>query len=202
MSKRLNFEEALQAEFRWPQSDDLPFAVDKTQEHNAQILGGVDLRLLAMVEGYKLGADHMVEKALDDENERNMLVYPIIFNYRQFLELNLKAQIYSFGHYVGVQANWKTHNLEHLWLLFKEMLEGFGTEDPDQADGVVSNIVAEFSKIDPQSYSHRYPVDRNGDALPISRDELSLSQLRDVMEAVENYFSGCEGFLSNLAQAF
>ena len=42
---------------------------------------------------YKQGADLMVEKAGGRRRDRDALVYPIIFNYRLFIELSLKYLI-------------------------------------------------------------------------------------------------------------
>lgn len=77
------------------------------------------------------------------------------------------------------------------------MLERYGSDDPDQADPVVGKIILEFSKIDPGSYSYRYPVDRRGTPLSIAHSDLHLPTLSDVMSAVDGYFTGCDGISAN-----
>src|SRR3546814_18518969 len=89
----------------------------------------------------------MVERATNEPTERDYLVCPIIFNYRQFIELSLKYAIATYGHTVGIDAIWKFHDLVRLWQAFAELLQHYGTSDPDIADPVVSEIVAEFAKI-------------------------------------------------------
>lgn len=200
MAKRSAFEERINAEFRWPQRGDRPFVAAPDGRDNA-VIATDRVRMSLMTEGYKQAADLMVEKSEAEPHIRDFLVYPIIFNYRQFLELSLKWQIATYGHEVGVKPNWKTHDLNTLWNLFVQMLEAFGTEDPDQADPIIGEIVAEFAKIDPRSYSYRYPVDTQGKSIPIAYTDLHLPSLRDVMTAVGNYFTGCDGYLDNLVGA-
>ncbi len=81
------------------------------------------------------------------------------------------------------------------------MLDRYDTSDPDIADPVVSETIAEFAKIDPGSYSYRYPVDTSGTPIPIAYADLHLPTLPDVMNGVAGYFSGTDGYLSDLQGA-
>lgn len=198
MAKRKTFDEILNSEFRWPRSGDTPFTQSGDWQRNAHLASNTATRLVLMMEGYKKAADLMVAQAMSDGADRDFLVFPIIFNYRQFLELSLKYLLSSYGRHVGISENWKSHDLVLLWSEFEKMLEIFGTSDPDEADPIVKEIVAEFAKIDPGSYSYRYPVDRQGNPLPLSHDLLDLANLADVINAAAGYFSGCDGYLSNL----
>lgn len=201
MAKRKSFEDILKTEFRWPTKGDKPFVVADDPLDNANIADSGFTRLVLMTKGYKEAADVMVERSASDRPMRDMLVFPIIFNYRQFLELALKYQLAAFGPEVGIAPNWKTHDLAVLWGEFLEMLGRYGTEDPDEADPVVGEIILEFAKIDPGSYSYRYPVDRKGNPVPVTYSDLHLPTLADVMNAVDGYFTGCDGYLSHLLNA-
>jgi hypothetical protein len=151
-----------------------------------------------MMAGYKLAADLMVERAKTDSFDRDALVYPVLFNYRQFIELSLKYIIATYGHTVGINANWKSHDLGKLWTTFSEVLEGYSIEDPTGANLAVADVVAQFAKVDPASFSYRYPVDRTGSPIPITHDQLDLTILADVMRALDVYFTGCDGYLDDL----
>tara|TARA_R100000935_G_scaffold58090_2_gene93840 strand:+ start:5637 stop:6242 length:606 start_codon:yes stop_codon:yes gene_type:complete len=201
MAKRKSFESLLSTEFRWPAPDDKPFVAADDALNNANIAADGFMRLVLMKEGYKMAADLMIQAAASDSGSRNTLVFPIIFNYRQFLELSLKYQLATYGPEVGIEPNWRSHDLAILWAEFLAMLEHYGTEDPDEVDPVVEAIVLEFAKIDPGSYSYRYPVDRQGNPIPVSYSDLHLPTLADVMQGVGGYFSGCDGFLSSLVDA-
>jgi len=198
MAKRKSFEQILDTEFRWPKAGDQPFVVVDQQQNNANIAGDDFTRLVAMTEGYKQAADILVLQTEADETARNFLVYPIIFSYRHFLELSLKYHLATYGPRVGVAPNWNSHRLEDLWAAFLEMLECFGTEDPDVVDPIVEATILEFAKIDPASYSHRYPFDRRGNPIPVAQTDLHLPLLADVMNGIAGYFSGTDGYLREL----
>ena len=168
---------------------------------NANIAINTHTRLVFMTEGYKQAADLMVDKATTDSSTRDFLVFPIIFNYRQFLELSLKYQLAIYGPSVGISPNWDSHNLDTLWSEFLALLEEYRTPDPDEADPIVGKIILEFAKIDPRSYSYRYPVDRKGKPIPVGYKDLDLRNLADVMHAVDSYFTGCDGYLGSLLDA-
>ncbi len=197
MAKRKSFEDILNSEFRWPVRGDMPFVVAADPLDNANIAVNEFSRLVLMMEGYKRAADLMVEEAEKDRRIRDFLVFPIIFNYRQFLELSLKYHIATYGRNVGIEANWKSHDLGELWATFINMIELYGTTDPDEADPTVGEIVMQFAKIDPGSYSYRYPVDRKGELIPVEYNDLHLPTLKDVISGVAGYFRSTDGYLSN-----
>lgn len=201
MAKRKSFEDLIKTEFRWPTKGDKPFVVADDPLDNANIADNGFTRLVLMSKGYKEAADLMVARSASDRPMRDMLVFPIIFNYRQFLELSLKYQLAAFGPPVDIKPNWRTHYLDDLWGEFMDMLARYGTKDPDEADPVVGEIILEFAKIDPGSYSYRYPVDKKGNPIPVAYNDLHLPTLADVMKAVDGYFTGCDGYLSNLRDA-
>ena len=201
MAKRKSIEEILNAEFRWPRQGDKPFVVDDDPLDNAEIARDGFTRLVLMMEGYKKAADLMVEASKDDRYTRDVVVFPAIFNYRQFLELSLKYHLATYGPAVGIEPNWRSHDLARLWTAFLAMLDEYGTQDPDEADPVVGEIILEFAKIDPRSHAYRYPVDQKGNPLPVEYSDLHLPTLADVMNAVEGYFTGCDGYLADLRDA-
>ena len=69
---------------------------------------------LTIFESYQLltalrkRADLSVERAIRDRMDRDMLVFPIIYNYRHFIELSLKYLIETYGGIVGISPH-----LEH-----------------------------------------------------------------------------------------
>lgn len=154
-----------------------------------------------MMSGYKLGADLMVARVASSRHDGDALVFPIIFNYRQFIELSLKYLIATYGHTVGVGPLWNTHDLKMLWSSFLIVLADYGYDDTEGADAVVAEIIAEFAKVDPQSFSYRYPVDKKGNLVNLAFEEVDLQRLADVMQGLDGYFSGCDGYLDNLQSA-
>lgn len=196
MSKRHVFESLLDSDFRWPMAGDSAFVEGVEAVDNATIAEDDHTRLVLMTDGYKKAADLAVIYCEEHPGDRDFLVYPIIFNYRHFIELSLKHQLATHGPSVDVEPNWHTHDLAKLWDDFSEMIERYRIPDPDDADAVVQAVVAEFAKIDPKSDAYRYPVDQKGRPLPIAFASTHLANLADVMDAVGGYFDGCDGYFS------
>jgi hypothetical protein len=188
-------------DFRWPTKGDRLFTQAENRHENAEIKGQVHNRLVMMFMGYKFAADLMVEHSNLGNYERAVLVYPVVFNYRHFIELALKYIIATYGRTIGVKPNWKTHDLGTLWKTFLQILDGYGCEAPDGTDEVMSAIIAEFAKVDEKSFSFRYPVDQQGRKISLGHEELDLNALADAMNGVEGYFIGTDGYLDNLQNA-
>jgi hypothetical protein len=124
---------------------------------NALIAENNFTRLVLMMEGYKR-ADLAVAHSRERTSDRDFLVYPIIFNYRQFIELSLKYQLATHGREVGIAANWNTHNLESLWQEFQQMLDSYGNPDSDSADP----SSPQQSRSLPRSIPNRTPIATGG----------------------------------------
>ena len=201
MGKRKAFEAALSSDFRWPKKGDTPFAASPDRDRNTTVESSQFLRPHQIKAGYLHAANSLVQQTQEHPKKRETLVFPIIFSYRQYIELSLKYLIDDFGAMVGVNANWTTHDLARLWHMLENILEEYGTSDPDKADQVVRKIIAQFAKVDPQSYSYRYPVDTRGQEIPTAIEELDLEVLADVMKGVESYFNGCQDYLDHLVSS-
>jgi hypothetical protein len=201
VSKRLTFEDIIGKRFRWPQPGDDPFDLPDCSDNRAIISENDFTRFVLMSEGYRRSADILVERALENWMEADILVYPILFLYRHALELNLKYIINVYGRHVGVEPIWNTHNFTELWPRFLKVLDGFGTNDPDRADEVVGVVIAQFGNVDPGSFTHRYPCDNRGNPIPLVHDQLHLETLKDVMDGVFGYFAGTNAYLSDLVNA-
>lgn len=198
MAQTSLFEQILTQQFRWPRRGDRPFTESTDWQRNASIARHGHERLVLMMSGYKTAADLMVEHAARSSYDRDVLVFPIVFNYRHFIELSLKYLIATYGRTVNIEPNWQTHDLAKLWLTLKNVLKEYGDDDPDHTSDDVERIVAEFAKVDPQSFSYRYPVSRDGQLLELGQDKLDLRVLADVMKGLDSYFTGCDGWLDNI----
>lgn len=184
--------------FRWPAPGDRLFTATGTPEDSflAQSRLG---NLSIMRSGYKDAADLLVEKTRDGSYEKDSLVFPIIFLYRQYLELELKGMIAAYGYRCGVPANWKDHYLDGLWNSVLTIMKHYGIEDADGANSAAGEVIKEFAKIDPGSFSFRYPVTRDGK--PIAYGDVKrvdLYRLKEVMEGVANLLSGTDSYIYDI----
>jgi hypothetical protein len=65
----------------------------------------------------------------------------------------------------------------------------------DEYDDIVAECIAEFAKIDPNSFNFRYPVDTKGIPIPLSIERLDPIQLCKVMDGIEGYIIGSLDYL-------
>ena len=202
MSKDDTFGEFLNEEIRWPRPGDDPFAPSYGWA-SVTIPENEIPRFWMILAGYEEAAKHLVDIALEDRRERESLIFPILFLYRHYLELQLKYFISTYGHHAGVEPDWNNHDLSTLWHRFKEIYDEFGGKegDPDDAYSTVKKIVAQFAKMDPRSFSYRYPCDKKGRKVPIAYNNLDMETLKDVMNGVSGFFSGCDGYFDSLDSA-
>jgi hypothetical protein len=49
--------------------------------------------------------------------------------------------------------------------------------------------------------ANRYPIDTRGKLISLAHEEVDLHRLADVMNGLEGYFSGCDGYLDSLQSA-
>ena len=116
------------------------------------------------VDGYKNAADYLVDCAAA-KNERDSLVFPIVFLYRHYLEVQLKDILRMlYLHHGKICKIPNDHNLVTLWKSVRPLMERV-YDDPESSDnnGHIEARIEEFSQLDEGSYAFRYPVDTKGE---------------------------------------
>lgn len=113
---------------------------------------------------YKEAAEKLVKEVVSSHRHQDTLVYPIVFLYRQYIELRLKEIIRSGRKFLDEPGDFPTtHRIHELWssakIIIKKILEN-EEEKPDFE--FVEHVLAEFSNYDPESFSFRYPTDKKG----------------------------------------
>lgn len=141
---------------------------------------------------------HVMEGGVSD-----LLVFPILFAYRHWLELQLKSLI-------GLGQRWRgervrpmhTHKLEALWPPARKAIEAAFPDDPADLD-TVGSIVDELVAVDPESMSFRYARDRRGKVnLPAGLERVNIAHIATVMLQVGILLDGAaDGMAEMLANA-
>ncbi len=124
---------------------DLPEGIDETWQHGA-LLGGIaegGYDRLAIADSYKLASELLIERTLQGLDGYE-LVYPILYNYRQCLELYLK---------IIVKQAPRKHGLSHLVkALEKHITSHYGATPPQW----VTDLILEIDEFDPAGTAFRY----------------------------------------------
>ena len=133
----------------------------------------------------------LVEQAAAQGGAPDLLVYPIVFCYRQYLELELKDLIKIIRRVDGLEhAPLKTHNLVALWKVARDLLDLRDHADTSDLDHA-GDILRQFNEVDPGSMTFRYARDIEGArTLPDDLRRINLETLARVVAAVGNLLEG------------
>lgn len=144
--------------------------------------------------GYKQAADHLVEVSTQ-LYETDLTVYPIMFLYRHYIELQLKQLHIGLSHLLGKQKESPmNHDIALLWKEVRILLKEAWPDD--QFGSQFQNIedrIMEFHGIDRGSFSFRYPLSKKG-VLSMENfsklkegglSNINLVQVKRVMQGLE-----------------
>ncbi len=152
-------------------------------------------------EGYKKLADLGVQQIANGHHHVDVLVYPIVFCYRQYMELRLKELIRTAGDLLDqslIAPN--LHDLPGLWTHVRALLRRIWPgEDPDL--DAIESVVEEFQEIDPRSDAFRYPLGRSGNPSLPGLKYINVRQVSEVIGRIAPTLDGAsyaiEEFLDN-----
>lgn len=102
--------------------------------HNNACLNFMQDMSVGYIDGYKMAADELAKKIHETGVNQDYLVYPIVFLYRQHLELILKSVIKSARQLLRTeeQGHPTHHKLKDLWPLAKELRKKYGMKNTHQ----------------------------------------------------------------------
>ena len=183
----------------WPKKGDALFSKDLTDFNTTACFFKMSSTLYAT--GYKRAADILVDTLRKQGCGQDFLVYPIIFMYRQYLELQLKEIIAYGRQLVDDLSDIPTHH--DLGLLWREAREHIKNRWPDQPEddlNIVGACIKEFSAADPLSTAFRYPADKRGNSsIKDMQHNLDVGKFSDVMGRISSLLEGSsDGILNNL----
>ncbi len=121
----------------------------------------------ARAHGFKRAADILSEHILARITDGDLVIYPIVFLYRHYVELELKSIIYRGKENLGERKKLKpTHKLFDLWSECSGLLhcKGAVVDTPEAA--AFEEGIRQFDQFDAKSDSFRYPVDKNNETTP------------------------------------
>ena len=187
---------ALDLPENWPTPGDELFRQSSwTWDANVATFPGE--RLYRMRKGFKCAADVLVASSEESPHERSNLVWPIVFCYRQCIELTLKDMIAGYGMELNpqIKPNWTDHALLPLWKAYKRLID---TRLIDTKVDEISEIkiieahLEVFDNIDSGSYTFRYPTDTKGKQTEIPLSSIDLLHLRTIMDGIYLYLDAAE----------
>ncbi|MHB8086008.1 MAG: hypothetical protein ACYDHZ_09285 [Dehalococcoidia bacterium] len=150
-------------------------------------------------EGYRKAGDAMVEYIIDNDMDQDLLVYPIAFLYRQYLELRIKELWRVSSKVLGRKATaFRGHDLMMLWSRVRPNVEQAWPESKIISDlEAIEEKLGELCAVDRFSESFRYPEDRRGAPSLARMRYINLAQLQKVIQAISNVLDGISFVMGN-----
>lgn len=136
-------------------------------------------------DGYKKAADILVRDVLKTGTKKNFLIYPIIFLYRQYLELRLKEILRNSSILTGRVPDIPGHHrIGDIWNACEKIILELQSANKDSSINldIISQCIGEFQKYDPEATAFRYPMNKKGgNSLPNLKriDLLNFSEVGD-----------------------
>ncbi len=188
MRRAKSFSDLLVPAAGWPKPGYRLFEHGPGRRKVAEFGGNPTSWFAAQSHGYKKAADLLVEEA---DGNRHFIVYPIIFCYRQFVELSIKGLLAQYGNPI-----WNFHDLMKLWTRLLGVLNEYAVKachDADPADHeartAATEHIQQLSDFDPSSAVSRYHVDTKGQPWVLSITRIDLQHLEQCMDDLEAYFA-------------
>ncbi len=112
-----------------------------------------DFFAFGYISSYKDTADILIDQLAPD-----LYIFPIMFCYRQYMELILKNICYRnmIENMYKAFINRVSHNIAGIWNEAKKYLSNFSKKDLD----IIEECVKMFNDIDPDSFTFRYEMDK------------------------------------------
>jgi hypothetical protein len=143
------------------------------------------------ISGYKEAADKLTDEATKDGLE-DLYVFPIMFLYRQYLELILKNMYFKFSE-GSIQEKVTFikkhgHKLRPYWKKCERLLWR-SKMSPDNIDKIGS-LVSDFEGIDEHSFTFRFYMDKESN-ITLPKDLcIDLKRLKQVVNELDDLLYG------------
>lgn len=153
--------------------------------------------------GYRTGAELLFRylKMTGEREHNDVVVYPLVFCWRHYLELVLKESVQNARGLTGTEgkADLSEHRLMPLWEELRPHLPEFGAPPLDIK--VVGRTIQYLSRFDPGSFAFRYPTTTNGDSTQSDiPTHINLRHLDKVMQGIANWLDAGISEMAERAQ--
>ena len=171
----------------WPDKKKSLFSERKDWWNIARIeIANREEGLTIYAQSYKDAGDRLVEYAQLDKTSINLLVFPILFLYRHYLELALKEIIIAATKYLKKEHGkiFSCHDLSKLWKRTKELIYEVKMEISSDDMIAVENQILQFYQLDRTSQTFRYPIDNKGNILKNLSHCINIENVREIIDGL------------------
>ncbi|MGL6078890.1 hypothetical protein [Methyloversatilis discipulorum] len=169
--------------------------------HNNAMLGWTHFPWDIYAAGYKDAADALVTALAERKASIDSVVYPLVFLYRQGLELKLKLILPQARRMADKEAVADhKHGLMPLWSELRRHLEQLSLHKGAQELPAIEDFIRQLDTVDPGSFAFRYPTTKKGEvSLPELR-HINVRHLSEIMDSVFGMLDGIHSYLGEMDQ--
>ncbi|MCX5867012.1 MAG: hypothetical protein NT009_05940 [Proteobacteria bacterium] len=142
--------------------------------------------------GYQKAFQLLGSEALKDDAAKQVLIFPIIFLFRHYIELTLKQIIEIGNPILGKQSKYDPiHKIEELWDQAKKIIIKVYPEGKNEDLSTVDDCMKEIIKKDPKSLVFRYPEDpKKTEVYLPDCGNFDMRNFLEVSEKISNFLEG------------
>ena len=185
----------------WPEKGDRLFTPDgglyNAMLHKSWTNDGWPFYIWGYGRAARLLCNHLNESRTD----LDILIYPIIFLFRHFVEISLKDILRQVNALLDDSSEVpQTHDLQKLWDSARPKIEQFNRgADPEPLE-VVEECLCELVSEDPFATAFRYPFDKKGEPSAERLTHVNVLNMADVMDKLSAFLDAVHTQLSVLLE--
>lgn len=181
---------------------------------NNAIIGEHNNPMYAYINGYYEAAKILVETSRNS-NSKDILFYPICFNYRHYLELHLKSLIelaeelyfkmetLGYAKYILDKSSEdpldSVHSIQKLFCYFEKRLKLVAVND-EVFDPNIRKYIMEFHNIDSDGQKFRYHTTKKRQLSFPSPQKYDLKNIETIMQEIKMLLYGVDGWLEHYSE--
>ncbi|MDM4014624.1 hypothetical protein [Roseiconus lacunae] len=174
-------------------------------DHTNACVGFMHDMSCGYIEGYRLAAGLLATHVETQNDDHDFLVYPICYLYRHHLELQIKQIIRTGRRLLDKDGDSPAHHkLADLWPLAKGLIREAVPNQPDPPEfRALDLFIDQFATVDYDAQAFRFPTKSKSSGGGRSLDgvtHISLTGLRDAVEPLASFLSGCDAWLSEMLE--
>lgn len=169
--------------------------------YNNAMLGWTHFPWDIYAAGYKDAADALVGALAERKASLDSVVYPLVFLYRQGLELQLKLILPLARRLAGKEAVMDhQHGLMPLWSELRRHLDQLELREDDKELPAIEDFIRQLDTVDPGSFAFRYPTTKKGDVSLPKLQHINVRHLAEVMDSIFILLGGIHSWLGQMDQ--
>ncbi len=169
--------------------------------HNNAMLGWTPYPWDLYASGYKDAADVVIAALAAQKAPIDSVIYPLVFLYRQGLELKLKLILPLARRLAGVDGTTAlSHSLRPLWTELRRHLQQVDPRDNDQELIALEDLIWQLDAVDPGSMAFRYPTNKHGEVMLQDLRHVNVRHLSEIMNSVFTMLDGIHSWLGEIEQ--